>query len=410
MKKGFKDEIREINFKKDQSIKVHLTKGKSSTNSNNATDFLIKSEPNEALVILNEQVLGLTPINTKLIPDKKYENLTIIKNGFQTIYRNQYIPDKTTTTLNFNLKTFFCKVNINSIPSSSDIFIDNEYLGKTPLYDYKVNQDSISVLIRKEKYHSELRKISTKNQDNLDINIKLKPNFGDLYITSKPDGADVFINDKKVGIAPYRDSMLVSQLYNVTISKDLWGETEDKIEITDLCKFSKKYDLQPGPKLAEIKFESGIMDSLKIAKLFLNNNKIEHTNFKDLFLESGMYKLEISHPDFFDKTYSLSLKESEKLSLNLDLVNIKNKKFYWSLNKWISLGTFATSLGISVFYNEKGNDYYSNYLSATTTDLAGENYDNTLKYDTYRNISAGVSLIPLYWFIHSWYEESKCKK
>ena len=77
-------------------------------------------------------------------------------------------------------------------------------------------------------YHTFEKTINASANEKMTYSFEMAPAFGWLIITSKPEnGATVLINNKKVGVTPYRSDTLASGEYEVTLLKDMY-ETETR--------------------------------------------------------------------------------------------------------------------------------------------------------------------------------------
>ena len=77
-------------------------------------------------------------------------------------------------------------------------------------------------------YHTFEKTINASANEKMTYSFEMAPAFGWLIITSKPEnGATVMINNKKVGVTPYRSDTLASGEYEVTLLKDMY-ETETR--------------------------------------------------------------------------------------------------------------------------------------------------------------------------------------
>ena len=77
-------------------------------------------------------------------------------------------------------------------------------------------------------YHTFEKTINASANEKMTYSFEMAPAFGWLIITSKPEnGATVLINNKKVGVTPYRSDTLASGEYEVTLLKDMF-ETETR--------------------------------------------------------------------------------------------------------------------------------------------------------------------------------------
>ena len=134
----------------------------------------IKSTPSEAVVFINEKKLGKTPLLFYEQDDKTSYLLKLEKEGYETLTKNlltsskdakktdmknwgllwriplvklpPFLPDE----LNFELIPFLHRTTIKSNPSGAHVFINERYIGETPVVFYE-KKVKIYYLIRLEK-------------------------------------------------------------------------------------------------------------------------------------------------------------------------------------------------------------------------------------------------------------------
>jgi len=409
---GCKDIERNINITGKKSLYIYLDIGSSTLDTREITKFKIKTNVPLAEVSLGSQILGKTQLEVSLIAGKRYEDFTVLKDGYKKYYRRRLAVYKTIPEIDIKLIALFQNLNVATIPKGSKIYINDEYLGVTPLVDYKFSNKILKLRLEKELYHTEKKEIDIERDKSFDYKIKLRPKFGDLTITSRPSGGIVFLNDIEVGKTPYRDSVLVSDKYDIRINKEFWQEAKHNIRIYDTNIKKRHFELLPNSELAKVSINSEMPDSLlSDIMIVLNDKELIGYNVRDnLFLEAGSYKLVFEHPEYFNGTFNLELDEFDAKDLVLVLESVKERKSFWSKNKWSSLVLTLASIGVSWYSDKLASEEYKEYLSAGSSTTANENYDKVILYDNIRNYSAGASVLSFYWFFHSAIKEAYSEK
>ena len=83
-------------------------------------------------------------------------------------------------------------------------------------------------------YHTIEKTINASATEKITYNFEMAPAFGWLNITSKPEnGATVLINNKKVGVTPYRSDTLASGEYELTLLKDMYETVTKTVVVRD---------------------------------------------------------------------------------------------------------------------------------------------------------------------------------
>ena len=191
----------------------------------------IESEPTGAEVELNGQKVGVTP----------YQGSHYAGEYTLTLRKDLYHPTSKTFSLNKGetldiprekLKPRFGYWQVSSEPTGAAIYLDEKFLGKTPLVREKIPSGEHTLRLTYEKYKTHQEPFIINDGDEPDFDIALEPNFASLTINSAPEnGAAVFIDDKQVGITPFTEPMMQAGTYIIRIEKELWSGSSETITI-----------------------------------------------------------------------------------------------------------------------------------------------------------------------------------
>lgn len=99
-----------------------------------------------------------------------------------------------------------------------DIYIDDKYVGKTPIVTDKLPKGNIKLSAKSQMYNSIDRIIEVPSgADTLVCPITLSPNFAEIEVISEPD-VNIYINDQKMGLGKWKDN-LTEGLYKIEAKK-----------------------------------------------------------------------------------------------------------------------------------------------------------------------------------------------
>ena len=133
-------------------------------------------------------------------------------------------------------------VYVTSSPSGSDIYVDDEFVGKTPC---TVNPliGIRRITVSHDGYKTDTRVIQVSETESSQIDVKLT-DIIDVTIKSDPD-AKIFVDGKDVGKTPWRGS-LISGEYAVKLQASGYNPLEKKIKVDERntsysFKLSKRY-------------------------------------------------------------------------------------------------------------------------------------------------------------------------
>ena len=155
---------------------------------------MITSDPTNAHVFINNELVGDTPISTNLV---SFNNTISIK-------KENYITKtfKITSNDNESISKFVSikpkeeLLKIVSIPPKASVFINNIYKGITPLSLSKISKGVIEV--KKEGYITENIDIQSNTKN---IKLYLEPNNSLVSIRTNPN-SNFYLNDKFIGETP----------------------------------------------------------------------------------------------------------------------------------------------------------------------------------------------------------------
>ncbi|MDP8210835.1 MAG: PEGA domain-containing protein [Candidatus Stygibacter australis] len=230
-KQGYKTFTKEVNLQDDQAIDITLEAGSSVVSFSSPGIVTIESEPTGAEVELNGQKVGVTP----------YQGSHYAGEYTLTLRKDLYHPTSKTFSLNKGetldiprekLKPRFGYWQVSSEPTGAAIYLDEKFLGKTPLVREKIPSGEHTLRLTYEKYKTHQEPFIINDGDEPDFDIALEPNFASLTINSAPEnGAAVFIDDKQVGITPFTEPMMQAGTYIIRIEKELWSGSSETITI-----------------------------------------------------------------------------------------------------------------------------------------------------------------------------------
>lgn len=118
---------------------------------------------------------------------------------------------------------------ITSIPSPSQIIVNDKSIGRTPLL-FKNNEDEITIKLAKPDYHSYEEMLQFFNPGYSFLNLSLMlislqekpketPVSGSLMVTTEPSSAFVYLNGTLKGITPLLIADIAPQRYSLKIAK-----------------------------------------------------------------------------------------------------------------------------------------------------------------------------------------------
>jgi hypothetical protein len=135
---------------------------------------------------------------------------------------------------------------LQSEPIGANVYMNKTLQGQTPLTLDKVTPGQYIVELSKPYYLPQQISIQIKSLEYAKPEIvKLIPNFGSLKIDTQPIGAVVYIDGKQKGTTPFSLMQIDVGKYALKLSRQLYNDEQEIIEIKPGLEVKKSYELKP---------------------------------------------------------------------------------------------------------------------------------------------------------------------
>jgi len=186
------------------------------------------TSPFEAEVLLNGENIGVSPLVKKGLKKGQY-NLKVMKAGYDTVQETIEITKNKIKKVNIQLNKL-ATLSIASEPSNSEVFVNGEFVGKTPV-QVSIKSGKHKISTNREGYYSYEQFLELKPGEIKKINAKLHVYSGNLNITSNPGGADVDLDGKFIGNSPVKLTNIPVGAYKVGVYKNGYVRVDKSITI-----------------------------------------------------------------------------------------------------------------------------------------------------------------------------------
>ena len=156
----------------------------------------ISSNPNNAKVFLNNAELGVTPLSINL--DRSNNEIILKKAGYKEKKVKYFVDDNNKSEIKYLLDEDENLISLSSNPPSASVFLDDEYVGITPIKFPNIKKGTIK--IKKYGYRDKL--ISPNNQTKT-INTTLEKDMAEVQFSSNVP-AKVILNGRYIGSTPLK--------------------------------------------------------------------------------------------------------------------------------------------------------------------------------------------------------------
>jgi len=355
----------------------------------------IISTPEGAVVSLNEQVKGRTPLTIDELASGEYE-IAITKDLYHTHTERFIITDGSNNTRDITLLPAFGLLTIDTEPIGATVYLDGQIKGQTPSSLNELPSGTYTLRIEKDLYQPVESTILIEDGKTNKQDYILEPRFGTLNITGTPVSAQVIINGNDAGALPLGDYKVSAGLVEITVKENRFHDKtlSRQVNIGDIHNLDIQLERHTGAIV--------VLTDPPGAAIGLNNKNYGDSPkiLKDM--PTGLYGLAITHPDYLSVSKNFSLALNERKEFNIKLMTYAGSiqqeidQVKWKRN--INIASTGL-LGITaVVIKIMSINAYNDYENATVTADALDFYDkaNSLnKLSGYIGIAAGISATPI---------------
>ncbi len=265
----------------------------------------IISEPDEAKVYIDDSYIGQTPLNNYSLAIGNYD-FKITLDGYEDLLERFRVEEGRVTKGNFKLvpKTEVGSITITTNPSNAEVYIDNEYIGQTPLENYSLEVGNYDLKVSLDNHEDESKPLLIEVGKLSRTNLELTPltpivETGAVTITSIPSDAEVYIDNEYIGQTPLENYSLEVGNYGLKVSLDN-HEDESKPLLIEVGKLSRtNLELTPLTLVVETGAVT-ITSTPSDAEVYIDNEYIGQTPLENYSLEVGdhTFRMTLDDEDF----------------------------------------------------------------------------------------------------------------
>lgn len=319
----------------------------------------IQSDPPGALVILDGEEKGETPLTIKdIVLNQEYE-VRLDKEGFEEEARAVKVEGKDPVKLNFKLTpseddpaSKKLTWRIETEPKGAEVFLNSESTNlKTPAtiknlepgksYQLKLVQEGFKDF----EQTLELKKDQTEIEG-LQIELE-KVMLGSILVKSDPSGAEIFLNDKETGLSTPNTlkDLAIDQTYKITLKKKEHESGTKEIKVTNDKPVYTNFKLKPDVVLTTLNIAP---KDISGAKIYIENEfkGLTPNSFK---LEPGTYTLRIRKDGYESLTEKITVVSGQTFNFDSPLVSTSPSK----AQKQAQLSVTSSPSGARVIINHK---------------------------------------------------------
>jgi len=356
--------------------------------------LVIKSEPTGAVIQLNGQQKGRTPIDLPELASGDY-TITVSKYLYHDSEEKYTIIDGSDNERTVVLHPAFGQLKVEVNPKGADVFVDGQFRGKAPITLDELPSGAFRLKVSQDLYETLDEQVTIEDGKTNKQVVVLSPRFGTLNITGSPASAQVSINGKVAGSLPLVNHRVGTGLAEIKISAKNYHGNEQFIQVDVNEKYPVNVDL--------VRHMGTVIAISNPPEAMLRLDGVEVGLSPQILKQvpAGPHSLVFAHPDFMKVTREFNLSLDERMELNIKLVTYEDK---WSESMTDLDGNIYQTIRIGnqvwMAENLKVTHYRDGTEITNVTDNAAWSNLSTGAYCYYDNNSSNGDT---YGALYNWY-------
>jgi TolB-like protein len=282
----------------------------------------INSEPAGAEVYLDGNYLGMTTAESPHTINDLLEGsyaLKFIRGGYYDWEGEISVLAKMERSVKVSLIAKPGAMNIYSEPDGAEIYVDNNYMGATPLSLKKVAEGEHEIRLVKEKFKEWTQRVFVRSFQPTDVKATLEVSPGILTINSVPSGAEINFKGKFVARTPHTLSNITPGEIVVNVEKDLYEPWTTSVYISpnshetlDIVLKEKKgtFTVSSKPELASVY----LINPGQVGRQFIGTTPL--LNYEATV---GDYTIEVEKEDYFSNQKNITVQHDQLTDVGITL-------------------------------------------------------------------------------------------
>jgi formylglycine-generating enzyme required for sulfatase activity len=197
------------------------------------------TQPAAAVVQLDGEPLGVTPLNTEIMHGKRTLQLSLELHKTVTL-QQQFIAGSSLELTDIVLPPADGTLALSTVPPGATISVDGEYLGTTSATLTLASGKQHTLRLTRPGYQTIDKTIQLEPQQQQGLELAMSPQYGVVFVKASPADASLAIDGKPAGMATRRLS-LTTRAHTLEISKP--GYISQWLTVTPRSGVSKNVDV-----------------------------------------------------------------------------------------------------------------------------------------------------------------------
>lgn len=200
---------------------------------------------------------------------------------------------------------------IESEPKEANVFINGKLAGRTP-FQRKYKQGEYNYRVSKALYHPQTGKLSIEDEKKL-LDIRLKPRFGHLRVTSEPeDSMVVYLDHQRTGKkTPASFKRIASGKHTLQLQSQWYQPVTRQLRVQDEDTSQVHFQLQPA-------FANISITSRPPAEIFLDEQHKATGSWDGRLLE-GVYSVKVQKDTYVSQSRQIEVLSQQDKQIHFDL-------------------------------------------------------------------------------------------
>ena len=282
----------------------------------------INSSPSGAEVYLDGKYIGNTVEDTPLqignMLEGRYQ-LKFIRGGYYDWEGEIAVLAKMDRSVNVSLTAKPGSMNIYSDPDGAEIYVDNNFMGVTPLSFKKVAEGEHEIRLYKKNFREWTQRVLVRSFQPTDVKATLEVSPGILTVNSFPAGASILFKGKLIARTPHTMSNIPPGEIVLQIEKPGFESWTTSVQIAPNSQETLDVTLaeKKGTFTVSSKPDSALVYLFKPGdsqKRFIGFAPV--TNFP---LSIGNYIIEVEKDNYFSNQQEISIEYNQLSNVDLEL-------------------------------------------------------------------------------------------
>ncbi len=219
-------------------------------------------------------------------------------------------------TISATLTPKFGYLTVYSTPTNAGVYVDGDYVGKTPLKGYNLSTGTHTVKLVKDGYEDYVKTVTINPGETTKVEATLTEAKGTLKITSDPSEASVYIDGDYEGTTPLTLS-LSPGTHSIKLSKSDYEDYTTSVTLNP--GESKTISATLTPTFGYLSVDS----SPSGAKVYIDGSYVGDTPLKDYKLSTGEHEVKVVKDGYEEFTKTVTINSGEKTSVEAGLIAIQ---------------------------------------------------------------------------------------